>query len=390
VYTLGTVSSYSNTANVDKTQTLIGPLLNTGVVTPTTTTSAHNLGGALQSTAWGNGAINSGAGTTFNNANTLECTSCHNPHGNGNYRILRPVPVGSGVTGAGVTITDDVSLHNYTTTNYWLVDDPYSATQTLNTSATSTNNSSTYLKNISAWCGTCHTRILDPGSSWGMSLAKAGPAAVTVTDSVITTKTAVTTDPYNKYGYVKVTAASLSTLVTGSQVVFTSATFSSTLYGLQPNLNEVAVLGASRADVDGTSTDFLLLTQAGGNISLAATSSAAAFFYGDIVTDANYAFRHRSDNGSLANGRIQWTGATTDPQKATYNASFESQNNPNCVTCHVAHGSNVSATGDANSQFSSAVPWPGGSTAAVNVHGGANSFLLRVSNRGMCKLCHNV
>lgn len=37
---------------------------------------------------WGKGAVNSGLGT----ANVeLTCVECHNPHGNGNYRILRPV-----------------------------------------------------------------------------------------------------------------------------------------------------------------------------------------------------------------------------------------------------------------------------------------------------------
>jgi predicted CXXCH cytochrome family protein len=38
--------------------------------------------------AWGNGALNSGVGPGV----TLECASCHNPHGNGNYRILNPMP----------------------------------------------------------------------------------------------------------------------------------------------------------------------------------------------------------------------------------------------------------------------------------------------------------
>lgn len=40
-------------------------------------------------TVWGKGALNSGAGTP---SVTLTCVECHNPHGNGQYRILRPVP----------------------------------------------------------------------------------------------------------------------------------------------------------------------------------------------------------------------------------------------------------------------------------------------------------
>lgn len=57
-------------------------------------TSAHlKLTGAngvvLQGTAWGNGALNSGVGAA---TVTLECVTCHNPHGNGLYRILNPIP----------------------------------------------------------------------------------------------------------------------------------------------------------------------------------------------------------------------------------------------------------------------------------------------------------
>ena len=41
-----------------------------------------------QGVAWGNGGLNSGPGPAFTNT----CTTCHNPHGNGYYRILVPHP----------------------------------------------------------------------------------------------------------------------------------------------------------------------------------------------------------------------------------------------------------------------------------------------------------
>src|SRR5665811_1658852 len=56
------------------------------------TTSSHNITGTA-GTAWGNGAVSAKAVT--GKALTLECGSCHDPHGNGNYRILRPIPVDS-------------------------------------------------------------------------------------------------------------------------------------------------------------------------------------------------------------------------------------------------------------------------------------------------------
>jgi predicted CXXCH cytochrome family protein len=55
--------------------------------------SAHlDLDGAggvvARNVAWGNGQNDTGIGPTVE----LSCVACHNPHGNGQYRILRPIP----------------------------------------------------------------------------------------------------------------------------------------------------------------------------------------------------------------------------------------------------------------------------------------------------------
>lgn len=112
------------------------PVLATGAAV----NSTHTADGSSVM-AWGNGAISGTAnyGATIN----LRCGSCHNPHGNGNYRILRPIPEQSGA-GAGVAISDPITKV-YTTTNYWQVAD---------------TNAAGYIANVSAWCSTCHTRYL--------------------------------------------------------------------------------------------------------------------------------------------------------------------------------------------------------------------------------------
>jgi predicted CXXCH cytochrome family protein len=86
-----------------------------GVTSPTDVNSAHlQLGSSsitLQGTLWGNGAVGSGAGPDVE----IECTSCHNPHGNDQYRILNTLPaaVGTGfvdpvaVPISGVSATTD-------------------------------------------------------------------------------------------------------------------------------------------------------------------------------------------------------------------------------------------------------------------------------------------
>lgn len=102
---------------------------NIGHVQPLATkaavTSTHGgLGGILNAgwgtgTVWGNGAVGSGAGATV----TLECGSCHNPHGNGQYRILQTAPsltasagtfTVTNATGVQVMDTTTIGTHNYT------------------------------------------------------------------------------------------------------------------------------------------------------------------------------------------------------------------------------------------------------------------------------------
>ena len=158
----------------------------------TVSNSKHQIDGT-SGTAWGNGATGSGIGKSL----TLECGSCHDPHGNGNYRILKPIPVDSGyavheikaaatdpitlvVTPAvmspatGIKIPDaPVGAKVYTTTNYWLSGDTNvlpDATASL-TGALAKDAAGVaipvdgYIANIANWCTTCHTRYLaDTGS----------------------------------------------------------------------------------------------------------------------------------------------------------------------------------------------------------------------------------
>jgi hypothetical protein len=228
-------------------------------------TSKHEIDGTTAGTMWGNGAVS--ATVNVGKASVvLECGSCHDPHGNGNYRILKPVPNDAGtlvqtvispestnattgvVTPAelsapatGVSIPDAVTKV-YTTTNYWTVADrnvPAVKGGALPI-ATETDG---YIANVSQWCATCHTRYLAGSGSYK-------------------------------------------------------------------------------------------------------TNSG----------DAAFTYRHRSNRNNSAG-----------------------VSRPNCIQCHVSHGSNVSMTGNS-------IGVNPGDTAVV----GADSRLLRVNNRGTCVMCHNV
>lgn len=132
------------------------PVLSTGEAV----TSTHSIDSSSKP-AWGFGPISATAnwGTNI----PLRCGSCHDPHGNGNYRILRAPPKtmegpgmdewGKPAISPAITIPD-VATKVYTTVNYWDaqdVNDPNDLT---------TGPAGGFIANIADWCSGCHTRYL--------------------------------------------------------------------------------------------------------------------------------------------------------------------------------------------------------------------------------------
>ncbi|OGO58077.1 MAG: hypothetical protein A2V85_13195 [Chloroflexi bacterium RBG_16_72_14] len=165
------------------------------------TTSAHlpNTGGvvgAADGVAWGNGpnSLTEYAGPTVD----VECATCHNPHGNGQYRILNPMPapaitgvdpfvpaaVDAPVTDAALAPAGDTRNYTIIQTNggtgtllasqveglglpatagdYFRRRVPWNATSGSSNDAPN-GLSATFTAQISSWCLTCHTRYLSAG-----------------------------------------------------------------------------------------------------------------------------------------------------------------------------------------------------------------------------------
>ncbi len=124
-------------------------LMDTDVLTSTTavlapTTSSHLADGST-GTTWGHGPTTTVTYAGLTNF-SLSCVSCHNPHGGGNYRILRSIPIGSGVI-TSVAVTDE-SAKFYTVSdsgNVYMAE-PYSSP-------------------LGSWCSQCHTRYLAESGS---------------------------------------------------------------------------------------------------------------------------------------------------------------------------------------------------------------------------------
>jgi len=141
-------ASVANTTPPPTNVPVIGVL-----ATPEPVNSRHTL--ETLTTLWGNGAVGTvGAGPSY----TLECTSCHDPHGNGNYRILRTIPTGSG--GAGYTIPDTYpkTATDYTVSNYGKMQ--FGALPASLPAGSTPAPGSSILVDTSAWCAQCHTRYL--------------------------------------------------------------------------------------------------------------------------------------------------------------------------------------------------------------------------------------
>jgi len=394
--------SGSRGVSTDKTQQVIPPLVASGGgYTLQATTSAHSVDGTLQTT-WGNGATGSGTGGAGAQV-ALTCTSCHDPHGNGNYRILRPIPTGSGAA-AGVTIGDS-GTKTYTTANYWLVDDPQSANVTVTTPATqggavTTYNSSVFLSSISAWCGTCHTRLFNQSNSWQTQTGSTTVAAASQSAATVTASTGKTGTVYAQYGYL--TDGSGTAPAVGTPILFTAKSLGGTASGgvlndgqlnAAPALNGIYWVFA--VATDGNAATFQVANLANATTPVQMGTAFAVKYVtgttsttntiggtvtvvgGNITPDTMFGFRHTSDKGYLDS----FTGTATRTVGDT-TLTHEGNNNPNCITCHVAHGSNASMAGDASSTTSGAVTFPNGTAG--------DSFLLRVDNRATCRLCHNL
>jgi hypothetical protein len=124
------------------------------------TQSSHSVDGSAQ-TIWGNGPI-SAVVDPGQTDYELTCTSCHDPHGNDKYRILKEEPNGSGGDGHAIPDTypkNEDAANNYDTSDYF--DMTFSGDYATDE----------ILKDTSAWCAQCHTRYLatrrdpDPASA---------------------------------------------------------------------------------------------------------------------------------------------------------------------------------------------------------------------------------
>ena len=298
-------------------------------------TSGHSVDGSAV-TMWGAGA--DGTVETGKADVQLTCASCHDPHGNGQYRILKPTPddVVPNADVAAVKI-NDATVKSYITTSavggYGVnaqvaadaAESPLNADgSAINYDIASKTYTGTYLEASSRWCSMCHTRYQGvAGSAGTVSWMEGGS-----TDSTFTFRHAIRNlvDPDTNGAP---TTGVINPISPSSQ--------------LRPN----ATLGTS-----GTYRG--VATAPYTNPATGATAANSGI-YG--VGDA-----------PLTTSRPTMQGSTGDLLTAGA---------PRCITCHVSHGSNATAGAVVDLEYSD-----------VTGMTGLGSTLLRLDGRTVCQACH--
>jgi hypothetical protein len=288
---------------------------------------------------WGAGA-NSPTSTGGKADVDLTCGSCHDPHGNGQYRILRPTPEDTAaVAGSDIVKINDVTSKIYTTTNYgqigsWNSND----SQALNASGTSIEYdtatmtwSGTFAEASSRWCTTCHTRYMGfRGSAGNLVGTSAGTG-----DAVYAFKHANRNlvDPNNPLAP---TTGVLTPINTGEAV------------------NPAAVIGCYTSGSGASAITFRGVAVLVGTASLGPN---------DCTGGTN---KNVSGLLSSAQGR---------PDDTTL-----SSGGPRCIACHLTHGSPALMSSLITDQTSPGINQ--GGTPHLD------STLLRIDQRGVCQNCH--
>ena len=353
-------------------------------------TSTHGgTGGILAAgwgtgTVWGNGAVGSGTGATV----TLECASCHNPHGNGQYRILQTTPSLTATSGtftvsiaSGVQITDTstTGTHNYTIK-------PASDAYNQNGSAA----------NIVTTLNGDYWRY-----HWDPTGATSWTTATAPKDQMNTGWSSTSATNAAAYGTASTTLATGAGATDKCIQVASSTGFPAVTFFVKIDSEYLSV---TKMSPTASCTGWTVTRGEGG-------STAAAHSLG--ATIALTAFDEQGPNGlALMNttglmtawcvqchtryeGPLDATGSpsslsnlnsTSDPANFDYK---HGTTRAGCEQCHVSHGSNALMTGTNSVSYTD----PNGVvppkvTLSASVTSG-DSRLLKADNRGTCQLCHD-
>ncbi len=301
------------------------------------TNSSHSVDGTAV-TMWGYGPNVTGSKDSGKAGVALTCASCHDPHGNGQYRILKPGPDDSYSGTSGTVQINDATTKSYVvpaTGGYGVIGEsnadntidgsPLNQAGTANANALQYDTatkiwSGTYLEASSRWCTTCHSRYMGYTGSAGQNNWTAGG----------------TGDDLYKYKH---------------------ATYD--IVDSLTNSTPGALSGVITPIGDGTNRP----TQVNSAAVLGTYASNGVTYRGIAARDSGGGVMV---DGVSISGYVKVVG-----DRLTTHA-------PRCITCHVSHGSNAAVGTFATT----------GESLVTGTTFGTDSSLLRRDGRGVCQSCH--
>jgi predicted CXXCH cytochrome family protein len=354
--------------------------------------------------AWGNGQT--GAGPTV----TISCGSCHNPHGNGQYRILNPIP--EPLTGAAfndgwvVDVIGSVATSNRVLTK---VSSALLPGDAITIAGTTFNGNY-----VVAAVGT-HTLVDNPAPTpdvvvpyftatglTGLANSTTLAGTVTRTSGVKVTDAPLPNFPTDTRNYtviqVKGTQGTDATyMLEASDVV--AARASGTFNGIPGNYGPTGgdyfhrnvpwtptVNFPTECDPtvfqDTTAKPNCAQANDAPNGRPASVAASGQVSFSEQITAwcSTCHTRYFADRNPIPGGEPATGSAWQYPRPGDNLYKYQHRTVPNraCVTCHVSHGTNAVMTGP----FSSTFTYPNGTASA-------SSRLLKIDNRGTCQACHD-
>ncbi len=339
-------------------------------------TSSHipALGGLTQpGIAWGNGANGTGIGPAV----SLSCGSCHNPHGNGQYRILNPLPASPASANAWVKNIVDVGVATYTgTTNLppaglsiFRTADTHFLLIGDNVTVAGNSEASANVTGVVNWVSTSGSSS-NQFTITGITVAAPGTGGTVIRNGGVKVWDAPNATNATRNYTVIQTAGSVAYTLLASEVPAAGDATTGDYWHRQVPWNGGGALNGTVPNADAPN----------GNPSQ--TANAPAFAEQMTVwcssCHTRYAAR-RQPTTNPANGTIDNSFRTARPLEGAYMYQHPTNGTTAaCTTCHVSHGSNAAMDGAASSAFT----YP-------NTTASASSRLLKVGNRGTCQLCHD-
>jgi predicted CXXCH cytochrome family protein len=353
-----------------------------GVVAAQDVTSAHiemtANGLSLPNVAWGNGEEGTGAGPSA----TLSCADCHNPHGNGNYRILNLTRENATIDDAWVldilaTVAATDRIHTETSHGLLVGD-----TVAIAGNATVADGSYTVASVSSNYFTLTGVDILADGGEVGTVQRTSGtvvtdptmPAAGDTRNyTVLQTKgTEGTEATYLLYSSQVVAAEAAGTFngIPGDYSA-TGGDYFARVVPWSPLVNNPAcdptIFPAPAACATANSAPNGRPTTFTAQITQYCASCHTRYF---ANSNPNPTTPDPLDTGAA------WQYPR--PGDSLFNHQHRTVAGRDCLTCHVSHGSNATMDGT----FSASFAYPDGTTSA-------SSRLLKVDNRGTCQACHD-